>query len=416
MQRFEYDVARRELSHIREEGSARWALGGLKRYLLGEPDEDVADRSKFFTSNSQLRDIVHALPIQLVEHDQPADVRSYVTRHSSLPEAGATLPYDELANSVAHHPKTAQRVADLVNTGRSNRQRLGGTQNWWDYYHYRDRASANLFDNDPTEQITIGQDQIEPVTIYNFSHEMTRTHIKDIMGGIAVMSALTEGHSRAITPYIIVHDAFKPFYFKQNQRHSLPAGIAPRGQPFIELRRSAFDGQRGSVGQPWLAQLYAHEQSHQIDYERSPNFPDFSNSFHYADTNGDGLIDYAKPHPKVAKQYDSATVMASSPSRDYGFTNGYEDFATVGEELPFGGEVDQIRRDKYIEIIEEFVKKSKRKHGAMTPLPERLNVEVARGAEIKLPLAEALRDPIRIRVGDNNGSGLQRTIDRILSR
>ena len=416
MQRFEYDVAHRELSRIHEEGSARWALGSLKRYVLGGPDEGVADRSKFFTSSSQLRDAVHALPIQLVEHDQPADVRSYVTRDSSLPEIGTTLPYEELAGNVAHHPVTAQRIADLVQTGRVNRQRLGGTQNWWDYYHYREHADSNLFDNDPTEQITIAQDQIEPVTIYNFSHEMTRTHIKDIVGGIAVMSALTEGYSRAITPYIIVHDAFKQFYFAQTRTHSLPAGIAPRGQPFVELRRSAFDGHWGSVGQSWLAQLYAHEQSHQIDHDHSPNFPDFSNSFHYADTNGDGLIDYAKPRRKVAQQYDSATVMASSPLRNYGFTNGYEDFATVAEELPFGGHVEQIRRDKYMEIIDEFIKKSRRKHGEMTPLPDKLNVEVARGAEIQLPLAQALRDPIRIRVGDNNGSALQRTIDRILNR
>jgi|GEM_PF-3123087 len=402
MQSFEFNTHSQQLKSVPTNER------NLRRSLLrgsSELEREPVDRSKFFTNDAELDTAVNGLTTLFVDEDAPADSRGILNAPSSLIEPGDELYYGDIQAIVASNKPIGTRLDRMVANARSQRKNQAHSEDWWDRFSDEENFTHNVFQGDPTEQITIGRDQIEPVTVYNFGEKLRKRHIESVIGAVAAMSVMTDGYTRALTPYIVIHDAFKSEYFEQSQSFDKAAGRAWMGEPFIEARRSSFDSSStGSVGQSWVSQLIGHEISHQIDEEASANYPDFNSYFHYIDTNRDGLIDYVKPRSSFASDYEEHHINSSRPVRQYGFTNSTEDLATVGEELPFGGDVDQLRKDAYMKVIEAFKEKSFKKHGEMQPLPEQLKVEITRGGEINLPVATSLSTPIRIRV-ENDGIG-----------
>jgi len=378
----------------------------LRRSLLrgsSELEREPVDRSKFFTNDAELDTAVNGLATLFVDKDAQADSRGVLNAPSSLIEPGDELYYSDIQAIVASNKPIGTRLDRMVANARSQRKNQAQSEDWWDLFSDENYFSHNVFQQDPTEQITIGRDQIEPVTIYNFGEKLRRRHIEGVIGAVAAMSVMTDGYTRALTPYIVVHDAFKEQYFQQSKSFDRAAGRAWQGEPFIEARRSSFDGaSTGSVGQSWVSQLIGHEISHQIDEAVSAGYPEFSSYFHYIDTNRDGLIDYVKPRSSFSSEYAQHHINTSRPVRQYGYTNSTEDLATVGEEVPFGGDVDTLRHDAYMKVIEAFKEKGHKKHGEMQPLPDKLKVEITRGGEMTLPVAPSLANPIRIRVENDN--------------
>lgn len=373
------------------------------------------DRSRFFTNYTELVSAVNNLEVLLVERDQSADIRGSVKAPSSLLKPGDVLRSADIKRLIETDQPAGARLETMVGLVRHRRTRLAQTEDWWERFSDRNYFTENIFETDPTEQIVIGQDQIEPVTIYNFGEKLRKSHLVGLIGAVSVMSTFTDGYSRAHTPYIVVHDAFKPHHFARSGQTERAAGRAWAGEPFIEARRSALStGPKGSMGQPWTAQLVAHELSHQIDNAVSSNYADFNSYFHYVDEDGDGLVDYVKPTTDFARAYSERELSLSEPVRDYGYTNGAEDLATVAEEVPFGGRVDRLREDAYREIVEAFKDISRKKYGEMQPLPDILKVEISRGGEVKLPLAPSLARPIQIRVDEANDSIARGFLRKIL--
>jgi len=404
MHTLEFNTENQELKTVSgvEQSLYRSNLPGSSATLEKQP----VDRSRFFTNTPELFVAVNSLSTLLVGKDERADSRSVIKAPSSLMQIGDQLTSEDIQALRLTNSAIGTRLDTLSTNGRNKRAIQAQSEDWWSRFSDTQYFSHNVFHNDPTEQLIIGQDQIEPVTIYNFGEKLRKRHIEGIVGAVAAMSAMTDGYTRAISPYIVIHDAFLSQYFEQSKTHDKAAGRAWLGEPFIEARRSSFDGSaKGSVGQPWVSQLIGHEISHQIDEATSSKSPDFNSYFHYVDTDSDGLVDYIKPTKSFASEYDTHEIQSSVPVRKYGYTNGAEDLATVGEELPFGGYVDTLRRNAYMEIVEAFKEKSQKKYGDMQPMPEKLKVEIARGGEIKLPVAPALARPIEVRV-ENANDGL----------
>jgi len=402
MQSFEFDTDSQQLKPVptSERGFVRSLLRGSS-----ELEKQPVDRTKFFTTEIELNTAVNGLATMFVDKNEPADNRGVLKAPSSLIEPGDELLSHDIQEIIEANGSVSDRLNRMVTNARIYRKSQALTENWWHRFSDDTSFSYNVFKHDPTEQITIGRDQIEPVTVYNFGEKLRKRHVESVIGAVAAMSAMTDGYTRALTPYIVIHDAFKEQYFQQGKRFDKAAGRAWLGEPFIEARRSSFDGSvPGSAGQSWVSQLIGHEISHQIDEEVSAHYPEFNSYFHYIDENHDGLIDYVKPLSSFASEYTQHHINTSRPVRQYGYTNSTEDLATVGEEVPFGGAVDALRKDAYMKVIEAFKEKSYIKHGDMQPLPQQLKVEVARGGEINLPVAAALSTPIRIRV-ENTAAG-----------
>jgi hypothetical protein len=405
MQPLEFNTHSKELnaSPITEQKQFRSLVS---HGLPPEQETQPVDRSKFFIDDTELQTVINGLQVLLVDRQQPADTRATLQVPSAILQPGDTLLDTDIQAILDIDEKLGLRLSGLVDVIRSQRAQQAETEDWWSRFASEKHFTHNVFQTDPTEQIIIGRDQIEPVTVYNFGEKLRKNHIEGVVGAVAAMSVLTDGYSRALSPYIVIHDAFTSQHFQHTNTTDQPAARAWLGEPFIEVRRSALDSDTiGSNGQSWVSQLIAHEISHQIDEEVSSNYPDFSRYFHYVDKNGDGLIDYVKPTESFATQYEQQDIDASRPVKSYGYTNSIEDLATVGEEVPFGGNVDQLRKDAYMEVIEAFKQKGAQKYGDMQQLPEDITVEIARGGELQLPVAASLLQPIRIRV-ENTRTGL----------
>jgi hypothetical protein len=401
MQNLEFNTRTKELKSISDGERHSFQRGFLQG--AASLEHQPVDRTKFFTNDTELEAAINGLSTVFVGKDDDADTRGVLDASASLIRLGDELQSSEVQAIVEADEAIGVRLDDLVTNARTQRHHQAHSEDWWDRFSDEKHFSHSVFLSDPTEQIVIGRDQIEPVTVYNFGEKLHRSHIESVIGAVAAMSVLTDGYTRALTPYIVIHEAFLNQHFQQSNTVDKPAARAWLGEPFIEARRSTFDTPiEGSRGQSWVSKLIAHEISHQIDEEVSPSYPDFSNYFHYIDENGDGLIDYVKPLSSFASVYNQDELSTSLPVNPYGFTNSAEDLATVGEEVAFDGYVDPLRRDAYMKVIEAFKQKGAMKYGEMQPMPESLKVEVARGGEIQLPVAAALSRPIQIRL-ENTG-------------
>ena len=414
MQSFEFDTHTQQLTPAINSEQSRFR--SLFPRGSSELERQPVDRTKFFTNDAELDAAVNGLATMIVDRNEPADSRGAIKASSSIIKPGDELFAADIQSILETNNTVAIRLNALAKNARYQRSNQAQSEDWWSRFADTQHFSQNVFEQDPTEQIIIGRDQIEPVTVYNFGEKLRKGHIQSVLGAVAAMSTLTDGYTRALSPYIVIHDAFLAQHFAQSNTFDKAAGRAWLGEPFIEARRSTFDANaKGSRGQTWVSQLIAHEISHQIDEDASPNYPDFNSYFHYIDENGDGLVDYVKPRASFASDYDQPDLTASRPVRQYGFTNSTEDLATVGEEVPFGGDVDRLRKDAYMEVIEAFKEKGAKKYGDMQPLPEKLKVEIARGGEINLPVATALSTPIRLRVENTNAGRVHDFLKQIFS-
>lgn len=281
---------------------------------------------------------------------------------------------------------------------------------WWLTYNNIRYYRYNPFDHDPTEQIVIQPNEGGEVSVYNFRRQKFReSQIESIAKAVVLMSQSTRGHTNDLVPNIVVHSAFTDTHFIRSGFSAQPAGQAWSGKPFIELNSRELHGQSGSVGQSWLEQLCVHEIKHQIDDFVNPKVGVFEEYFRYIDDDRDKIIDRVVPtSTNEWKGHSTLAIQASIPHRDYGFTNAKEDLAVTSEEAAFGGEVDPLRRDAYLYVLQRFVDMKEQESGKMTenksipivcdvvngrkPVP----IEVRTGSEIILPKLETTTRPLRL--------------------
>lgn len=401
-------------------------LRGRFGHLFGEKmTSNNADRSEFILNKQQLHHRIENHPFEIVESVEDAQMTIWlppaVGRRYSLPE---NIPIEAEAVTMLadSDPKAGKVLASGINEAKRALKRNAREEAWWLGYADQRHYTRNPFEKDPTEQFVIDDGGLD-LNIYNFSSPLTKWQLVKIAQTFNLMSQLTNGHSSEIVPNLVIHDAFANNYFTRTNSFEQPAGQAWQGKPFIEIHPSVFSygrfEARGSLGQTWLEQVLVHEIMHQLDYEADSDKSLFEDYFQYIDFNGDMIIDKIKPRdalifanstkPKhrnnLNSVYGAKAVRISAPHRDYGFTGPVEDLPVASEEAAFGGEVDSLRRDAFIHVLQRLVIASDNrlaeKLGSDHPDYERLVSDMAEDHPITVPVDGLTSIRIEKRVGSN---------------
>jgi len=396
MRHFTYNHSRRKLAATNEDFSRpafrdhlrSIFMGNIATYgdCSGEPDAVGENLTK-----ASIRQTIGNLAVTLVDHTEDVDAVLLLTdeERELLDTSAPLMP--------RRRKKLSNRLDNVIGHARTTRYEAALEQAWWLVLNDAQSYQSNPFESTPSEQYTVGEGQIDPINIYNFSETLRRQQLIDILSAFAIMSALTEGQMRNVVPNITIHDQMNESYFADSQEWLRPAGLAWHHQPFIDLRRSAFDGPYGLMGQSWLQRLVVHELTHHID-RSTGEAPQFEKYFSYVDRDRDGVAEKITPVSPLTSKYHPHVIQSSKPIRSYGYTNAREDMSVTAEEVAFGEGIDPIRRDAFSEIVTSFTQQQYARFGDVAPWPNDLHVVRRTGSEIMLPMANmpALSDPIQV--------------------
>ncbi len=461
MDTFLYDPMTEHL--IRDDASKRHVMiadrlrGRIGQFFGEKVTNENADRSEFVLNPQQLNDRIENHPVEIVESIEEAQktiwLPSAIGRRYKLPES---RPIEaEAVNILADSDLKARRaLRDGIREVRSELKSEALDEVWWLSFADKRHYLRNPFEKDPTEQFVI-YDGTVPLNIYNFARPLAKWQLAKIAQTFNLMSQLTNGYANKIVPNLVIHDAFADSYFRRTNSFQQPAGQAWQGKPFIEVHPSVFSYGRheakGSQSQTWLEQVVVHEIMHQLDFEADNDKSLFEDYFHYIDVNGDRIIDKIKPRDALVANngstpgrrnnlnsiYGEKAVRISAPHRDYGFTGAVEDLPVASEEAAFGGEIDSLRRDAFIHVLQRLVVASDnelaetfdREHpdyerlASFAPgdhpivvsavgLPS-VRIEKRIGSTIQLPVIESLNQPIKVLVAVRPNLG-RRVLDMVL--
>lgn len=464
MESFTFDPVKQGVEQLNAHGeplTIKYRFKGFLKGLTGigsEADYIPANRENFFLNAKQLSGIVSEMDVEITDEGDAAHhlwlPYTNMSRRLDIP-ANRQLSGEAVDVLTRHDPGASRALRHGIRSAKSAVIQQASESAWWLTYANKNEYSHNPFEQDPTEQYVIHLPGAD-VNIYNFAGSMSKAELAEITHAIYLTSQLTNGLSARLVPNVVIHNAFIPRYFDRDNRVMRPDGQAWQGKPFIEINGTVLGtrgyGDRGSLGQSWLERVAVHELTHQVDDVTDDGTPSFKQYFKYVDTDGDHLIDQIKPRETIVRLrqvnhrskrglievYGEKAVKASAPYRDYGYTNATEDLTVTSEEAAFGGIVDAIRRDAFIDVLQKFViafdnslgaklgpshpdylrlvSKDINDHPIAVPVDQSGQVDIERrtGSEVILPTVDILQAPLKVSVAFRHTLG-KRLLNRIMS-
>lgn len=275
---------------------------------------------------------------------------------------------------------------------------------WWSALDDKNCTTQNPFSQRPTEQIvitvpdnnndtSIQQDtswQGGTVNVYNFSMPLRRPALRGVVNAIGTYAQATRGDSLRVVPYVLIHDYLTPRFYQRSGRTGVPAGLARRGKPFVEVSGVT------TKSEAYVAATLTHEITHQGTEAHT-----IRNLIMLVDEDGDNQFDYAKLRCSalcVAGHVCSAKIVHSS---DYELTNEAENLAAASERGLYGYPLDSLQRDALLHVLHTA---SKGKPIATDTIPEPWTVERRTGGDITVPTLDRrlLKDPIKLYFADES--------------